>query len=454
MTPAGDVIGDLAVRNGKIAAIGDLAGTIGDAIDAEGMILLPGGIDTHCHMAQRPVNREPPCPDGFDSGTAAAAAGGITTVIPFSMCPRGADQEAVLREYLALAEACAVIDYGIHLQMPEADPRFLSETLPRLAEEGFTSLKLFTTYEGYTLSDSEILTIMAAAAKLDLLCLIHAEDDALLRFLTAREIAEGRTGLERQPLARPIEGEAETIRRLSGYAAATGARIHIYHVSGRQPVDEIDRARARGVRISGETCAHYVSFTADDLARPDFEGAKFLCSPAMRTRDDHAALWQALADGRLSIWSSDHSPSHRLEQIARAKAGEAIPFTGFSGGMPGLQTLLPVLFSEGVAKGRISLMRFAELTAAEPARLFGLPSKGRIEVGADADLVLWDPGAKWTVRHADMLSNVDFTPWEGWEMTGRPVMTLSRGRIVARDGRITDGAHGHGQFVSRGRVPA
>lgn len=455
VTSTGRIEGDLAVSGGRIAAIGEGIGRGAEEMDARGLLLLPGGIDTHCHIAQLPVNGEPPCPDDFESGTRAAAAGGTTTVIPFSMCARGDNQETALRAYLTQAEGRAVVDYSVHLQMPEADPRFLADVLPRLAAEGFTSLKLFTTYEGYTLSDPEILTILEAAGGLRMLCLLHAEDDALVRHLTAREIAAGRTGLERHGVARPIEAEAEMIHRVANYAAVRGARVHVFHVSGLSALDEIERAAARGVLISGETCAHYLSFTAEDVARPDFEGARFLCAPALRGASDRAALWQALADGRLALVSSDHSPSHRLNQIARARNGAPMPFTAFSGGIPGLETLLPVVFSEGVARGRLTLERFVEITAAEPARLFGLaPRKGTIAEGADADLVLWDPNARWTVAQRDMQSRVDFTPWEGIELTGRPVTTISRGRIVMRQGRIDTAAAGHGRLVHRERTSA
>ena len=451
LTQGGEVFGHLAIAGGRIAAIGPDLPQAGQVIDAGGRILLPGAIDSHCHIAQRPVHGEAPCPDDFTTATRAAAAGGITTVIPHSMCPRGADQAAILQDYLAEAAGAALVDYGVHLQMPEADPGFLAKTLPGLVAQGFPTLKLFTTYEGYTLSDAEVLAIMATAADLGALCLIHAEDDALIRHLTARALSAGRTGLTEQPLVRPAVGEAETIHRIANYAAATGARMHVFHVSGAAALEEVRRAKARGVRITAETCPHYLTFTAADLARPDFAGAKYLCSPALRCPKDQAALWAGLADGSLECWSSDHSPSHRMAQIGRARAEEAMPFTAFGGGMPGLQTLLPILFSEGVMGGRISLQRFVELTAGAPARLFGLPQKGRIAVGADADLTLWDPGARWVVRHAEMESRVDFTPWDGMALRGRPVLTLSRGRVVMRDGVVDGAAAGHGQLLRRER---
>ena len=368
------------------------------------------------------------------------------------MCGVDEAPDAVLADYLAQAEGRAVVDYGVHLQLGKADPAFLAEVLPRLAEQGFTSLKLFTTYACYALGDGEVLAIMAAAARLGLLCLVHAEDDALIRFFAAREAAAGRNGLAAQAAIRPIEVEAEMIHRIGTYAKATGARVHVFHVSGALAVAALAEAAARGAAISGETCPHYLTFTAADLERPGFEGAKFIVSPALRTAADQVALWQALADGRLAVWSSDHSPQNRLAQIARARATGVGPYTAFSGGMPGLQTLLPILFSEGVMAGRITLRRFVELTAEAPAALFGLaPRKGALRVGADADLVLWNPEARWTVRQEDMLSKVDFTPWEGMAMRGAPVLTVSRGRIVARDGHIEAGAVGHGALLRRGR---
>lgn len=447
VTPEGEIADDLAVSDGRIAAIGRDLPAGREEIDGRGLLLLPGGIDSHCHIAQRAIAGEIPSPDDFISATSAAAAGGVTTVLSHSMCGAAEDPDTVLGEYLASAEGRAVIDYGVHVQLGRADPGFLADGLPRLAERGFTSLKLFTTYEGYALDDAAVLAIMAAAARHGFLCLVHAEDDALIRFFKAREAAAGRNGLPAQAAGRPIAVEVEMIRRIGTYAKATGARVHIFHVSGADAVAALEAAG-----VSGETCPHYLTFTAADLDRPDFEGAKFLVSPALRTKADQAALWRALADGTLSVWSSDHSPQNRLAQIARAQETGAGPYTAFSGGMPGLQTLLPILFSEGVVAGRISLPRFVELTAGAPAALFGLVGrKGVLAVGADADLVLWNPEARWVVRQEDMLSNVDFTPWEGMELVGRPVLTISRGRIVARAGRIEPDAVGHGALLRRGR---
>ncbi|MBI1218153.1 MAG: amidohydrolase family protein [Rhodobacteraceae bacterium] len=453
VTPEGEVAGDLAVAGGRIAALGEGLPAGREEVDGRGLILLPGGIDSHCHIAQRAIAGETPCPDDFTAATRAAAAGGVTTVISHSMCGVAEDPETVLAEYLAQAAGRALVDYSVHLQLGTADPGFLAEGLPRLADQGFTSLKLFTTYAGYALDDAQVLAILDAAARLGLLCLVHAEDDALIRFFRVREAAAGRDGLAVQAAIRPIAVEAEMIRRIGTYAKATGARVHVFHVSGAQAVAALAAAAAQGAAISGETCPHYLTFTADDLERPGFEGAKFIVSPALRTAADQAALWAALAGGALSVWSSDHSPQKRLAQIAAARATGVGPYTAFSGGMPGLQTLLPVLFSEGVMAGRITLRRFVELTAAAPAALFGLGGrKGVLAPGADADLVLWDPEARWTVRQADMLSNVDFTPWEGMAMTGKPVLTVSRGRIVARNGQVDPGAVGHGALLRRGRV--
>jgi dihydropyrimidinase len=452
VTPTGEVRGAIGVRGGTIAAIGALEGAeAAETIEAAGRIVLPGGVDSHCHIAQRPVAGEPPCPDDFATATRAAAMGGTTTVIPHSMCARGEDPLRVLDDYLASAEGRAVVDYHAHVQMAEADPAFLAGGLEELAARGFGSVKIFTTYPGYGLADDEILRVFEAAARAGILCIVHAEDDAIVRHATAREIAAGRTGLDSHPHARPIEAEAGMIRRLAGYAGLTGAEVHVFHVTAAAALEEIALARARGVRITGETCAHYLSFTAQDYARPGFEGARFLCAPPIRGPADREALWSALASGGLDIVSSDHSPSHRMAQIARARSGERMAFTAFSGGIPGLQTLLPAVFSAGVSGGRIDLARFAFVTAEAPARRFGLfPRKGAITVGADADLVLWDPDRRWRMEQHLMESRVDFTPWEGVEMTGAPVLAMVRGRVVMRAGKITPGIEGHGRLAPRG----
>lgn len=447
--PESEVTGDLAVTASRISAIGSALPRARDEIDAAGRILVPGGIDSHTHIAQRPIAGEAPSPDDFLTGTMAAAAGGTTTILSHSMCAVGDDPEAVLDAYIAQAEGRALIDYGAHLQLGEADPAFLSGGLARLAARGFTSVKLFTTYEGYTVSNADVLTILDAVAAQGLLACVHAEDDAMIRHLRARADTAGRADLATQAAVRPIEVEAAMIRRIAACARITGARTHIFHVSGPLALDEVTRAAARGVPITAETCPHYLAFTAGDLMRPAFEGAKFLVSPALRDKADQAALWEALADGRITTCASDHSPQHRMAQIARARSGAPMPYTAFSGGMPGLQTLLPYLFSQGVMAGRISLRRFVDVTAAEPARLFGLTGKGALKVGADADLTLWDPEARWTVRQADMQSRVDFTPYDGMEMRGRPVLTVSRGRTVMRGGVVDMTAAGHGRLARR-----
>ncbi|QYK42203.1 MAG: amidohydrolase family protein [Paracoccaceae bacterium] len=448
VTPAGRVRGDLAVAGGRIAAIGPDLPQGRREIAAEGRMLMPGGIDSHCHLAQASVAGEAPCPDDWATATRAAAAGGTTTVIPQSMAARGDDIAARLADYLAPASRAALIDHAVIVQMPDASPGSLA-ALPGQAARGFRAVKMFSTYQGYALADDELLSILSATAALGMVAILHAEDDALVRHATAAELAAGRRGLDRHTHARPQMAEAEMIHRGANYAAVTGARLHVYHVSGALALAEVARARARGVAITAETCAHYLSFTDADLARPGFEGAKFLCAPPLRGADDRATLWAALADGGLQIVSSDHSPSHRMPAIARALAGADMPFTGFGGGIPGLQTMLPAVFSGGVVPGRLTPERFAEVTSAAPARLFGLRGKGALAIGYDADLTLWDADAIWTVRHADMHSRVDFTPWDGVDLQGRPVLTVSRGRIVMQDGAIDDTSPGHGRLLAQ-----
>ena len=449
VTPAGTRHGDLAVTGGRIAEIGPALARGAQEIIAKGRLLMPGGIDSHCHIAQASVAGEPSCPDDWETATRAAVAGGTTTVIPQSMSARGDDIAAALDGYLALAADTALIDHAVHVQMPDADPRALSETLPALAARGFRSVKMFSTYDGYTLTDAEMLAILVAAAPLGIVSILHAEDDALVRYATAAELAAGRTGLDRQTHARPQAAEAQMIHRIATYAAATGARLHVYHVSGALALAEVVRAAAQGTAITAETCAHYLCFTAADLARPHYEGARFLCAPPLRDEPDRQALWAALADGGLTMVSSDHSPRHRLTQIERANAGHPMPFTAFGGGFPGLQMMLPAVFSGGVATGRITPERFAMITATAPARLFGLARKGVLAPGYDADLALWDADARWQVRHADMQSRVDFSPWDGEWITGKPVLTVSRGRIVMQDGQIDATAVGHGRLLAQ-----
>lgn len=437
---------DIGVIDGRIAALGrDLAPGKRE-IDASGRLVMPGGVDSHCHIEEPPVGRIENA-DTFRSATSSAAAGGTTTVISFSMQPKGGGITRNLREYHRKAEQ-SLIDYSFHLVITDPSEEVMAE-LPALIAEGHRSLKIFLTYDNMVLDDSETLKVLALARRSGALVAVHAENHSAIAFLTEALERAGLTQPKYHAWAKPMAVEREACHRIISFAELLDVPIQIFHVSGAEAAEEIRRAQNRGLKVFGETCPQYLMLTSEDLDRPGFEGAKFLCSPAPRTAADQEALWHYLRSGTLGVVSSDHAPNRFEGPDGKKVGGENAPFSAIPNGVPGLATRLPILFSEGVKKGRIDLPTFVALTSTNPAKLFGLhPRKGTIAVGADADIAIWDADRKVTIRNELLHHQVDYTVYEGVEVTGWPVTTLVRGEVVCDDGRIT-GQPGHGQFLAR-----
>ncbi|MDW6023182.1 dihydropyrimidinase [Mesorhizobium sp. BAC0120] len=437
---------DVGIANGLIVALGRDLGVARQEIDARGRLVLPGGVDTHCHIEEPPAGKVRNA-DTFSSATASAAAGGTTTVIPFCMQEKGGVITPSLRDYHRKAEQ-AMIDYSFHLIITDPSDAALAE-LPGLIEEGHRSLKIFLTYDNMVLDDAETLKVLALARRCGALVCIHAENHAAIAFLTEALERAGLTQPKYHAWAKPVAVEREACHRVISLAELVDTPIHIFHVSGVEPAEEIRRAQQRGLKVFAETCPQYLMLTADDLDKPGFEGAKFLCSPAPRTQADKEALWGFLRDGTLSVFSSDHAPNRFDDRHGKKVEGEDAPFSVVPNGVPGLETRLPILFSEGVSSGRIDLPNFVALSATNPARLFGLhPRKGAIAVGADADIAIWNPDRKVKIRNANLHHQVDYTVYEDVEVTGWPEITLSRGEIVCWEGEIV-GHPGRGRFVPR-----
>jgi dihydropyrimidinase len=444
---ASDVfVADVGIVDGVVTALGAALGPGRREIDARNRLVLPGGVDTHCHIEEPQVG-EVRNADSFTSATASAAAGGTTTVVSFCTQDKGGTISANLRDYHRKAEQ-ALIDYAFHMIISDPSPAVLAE-LPGLIEQGHRSLKIFLTYDNLALDDAQTLQVLALARRCRALVCIHAENHAAIAFLTEALERAGLTQPKYHAWAKPMAVEREACHRVIALAELLDTPIHIFHVSGVESAEEIRRAQQRGLKVSGETCPQYLTLTAADLDRPGFEGAKYLCSPAPRTLRDQEALWAYLRDGTLAVISSDHAPNRFDDPHGKKVNSESAPFSAIPNGLPGLETRLPILFSEGVAKNRIDLPRFVALTATNPARLFGLhPRKGTIAVGSDADIAIWDAQSKVTIRNADLHHQVDYTPYEGLEVTGWPEMTISRGEIICERGRVT-GRAGHGRFLSR-----
>jgi dihydropyrimidinase len=437
---------DLGILDGRIAAIGSNLTAGGREIDARGKLVLPGGVDAHCHLDQ-PTTNGSVFADDFLTGTRAAACGGTTTVIPFACQNRGDSMPAVVADYHARAEGKAIVDYAFHLIVSDPTEQLISQDLPRLVQEGYTSFKIYMTYDDLKLNDRQVLELLDLARRLGAMPMIHAENADFIGWLTDRLLGAGHTQPRYHAESRPMLVEREATHRAISMSELADVPILIVHVSGREAVEQIHWAQGRGMQIYAETCPQYLVLTEHDLGGHGFEGAKCICSPPPRDKVNQAVIWDGLASGLFSIVSSDHAPFRYKDPQGKMLHGEDTAFNWVPNGVPGIETRLPILFSEGVIKGRISLQRFVELTATNPAKLYGLyPRKGSLAIGADADIVVYDGQRRLTIRNQMLHHNVDYTPYEGLEITGWPELVLSRGEIVVENGECT-GKPGRGSFL-------
>jgi dihydropyrimidinase len=438
---------DIGIREGRIVALAESLPDADESIDADGLLVLPGGVDTHCHI-EEPLADGSVVEESFTTASAAAFAGGTTSVVCFVPQWKGHGVWGRYQDYRARA-AKASLDYSFHQIISDATEEVVERELPRIVAEGVRSLKVFLTYEPLKLSDEEYLCVLATARRLGCLVTVHCENDAAIRFRIAALLKAGLTAPKYHAWARPTVLEREATHRAIALAELVDQPIQVFHVSCAEAAEEIARAQFRGVRVWGETCPQYLVLTAADMDRPGFEGAKFICSPAPRTTEEHGRVWEMIRRGTLDVVSSDHSGFSYEGSRGKRQNGAGVPFRDIPNGIPGLAARLPVLFSEGVSKGRVTLDEFVRLTALNPARLMGLaPRKGAIAVGGDADLVLWDAAKQVTITNALMQHAIDYTPYEGLQVTGWPVATLRRGAVVMRDGAIL-AEPGSGRFLPR-----
>ena len=442
---------DVGITGGRIVAVEETLPAGEEDLTADGLLVMPGGIDSHVHLDQ-PFSSGAAIADDFASGTASALAGGTTTILSFVMQPRGGSLAVAAAAYRRLA-ARSRVDYSFHLTVTDPSLRVLAEELPALVAEGCRSIKIFMANASTRLTDAQILDVLAAARRLGALVCVHAEHHELMEWLTGRLLEQGITAPAALALAKPILAEREAVHRILSFAEALDTPVHIFHVSGGSPAEELARARQRGVKAWGETCTQYLVFTSDDLRRPGFEGAKFMFAPAPRTRKDRQALWAAIADGTISVISSDHSPLRYDDPQGKMLAGIGAPFSKVPNGIPGLAARLPLVFSEGVHQGRIDACAFVGLVSTNPAKLFGLyPTKGVVAVGSDADLLLWDPAREHTLSQAGMHHGSDYTPYEGRRVTGAPISVVLRGLLAFAGGEVL-AQPGWGKFLPRGPYP-
>jgi dihydropyrimidinase len=448
----GSRLADVTVTGGRIAGIapdlGGLRGSAREFVDATGLLVLPGAVDVHTHTR---VSTDAH-PDRFFQDSVAAAFGGTTTFLSFNNPGTGSSPAAErslltgIREWFAATDGDSAIDVGLSLAVSGHADDPIAE-LPATIDAGVATSKAFMVFD-FRLPDERLFEAMRVMGRHDGMLQVHCEDPVLLDAAVAAALQRGDISPRYHATTRPTYVEAVATARALAFARMAEAPVHVVHLSSAAALDEIRRAKAAGVRASAETCPHYLVLTDERYDDPDpVSCARFVIAPPLRTPADRDALWAGLADGSLDLVATDHVPD-RLD-TEKADAATGVPFNRISNGAPGIETLLTILYSEGVSTGRITLERMVDLLATTPARRFGLGSKGAVEVGRDADIVLFDPGARRTIRAADLHHTSDYTPYEGLAVAGAVRDVFVRGRAVIRGGRFV-GTRGAGRFVERG----
>ena len=412
-------------------------------IDASGMLLLPGGVDVHTHL-DMPFGGTTSS-DDFETGTRAAAFGGTTTLIDFAIQARGTKMRDAMDIWWKKAENKASIDYGLHMIVTDLYEAGL-EDMDALVAEGVVSFKLFMAYPGVLMvDDATIFKALSQSARNGALICMHAENGGAIDVIVQRALAEGKTAPIYHALTRPVAAEAEAVHRAIALAEMAGAPIYIVHLSSEEALNQVREARDRGLPAFAETCPQYLLLSMDELARPGFEGAKYVFTPPLREKRHQPKLWEGLKNDHLQVVSTDHCPFCFADQKSLGKDD----FTKIPNGGPGIENRLQLLYHHGVNQGRMSLNRFVELVSTTPARLFGLyPRKGELAPGSDADIVIWDPLREHTIAAATHHMRVDYSMFEGFRVTGNARMVLSRGEVIV-DGERHLGRPGRGQFLKR-----
>ncbi|MBM7786872.1 dihydropyrimidinase [Tenggerimyces flavus] len=450
VSPLGTSASDVLVDGERIVAVASASSGLADqwaasadrVIDAAGKYVLPGGIDAHTHM-EMPFGGTSSV-DTFSTGTTAAAWGGTTTIIDFAVQAKGTSLLSTLEKWHQKADGNCAVDYGFHMIVSDVNDGTLKE-METCIDAGVNSFKMFMAYPGvFYATDGEILRAMQKAKETGGTIMMHAENGIAIDQLVAQALAEGRTDPVYHGITRPPELEAEATYRAITLAKVTGAPLYIVHLSAAQALTAVANARNRGQNVFAETCPQYLFLSLDDLGRDDFEGSKFVCSPPLRPREHQAELWRGLRTNDLSVVSTDHCPFCFKDQKELGRGD----FSKIPNGIPGVEHRMDLLH-QGVLAGEISLSRWVEISSTTPARMFGLyPRKGAIAAGSDADIVVYDPAVKQTLSVETHHMNVDYSAYEGLEITGRVSTVLSRGSVVIDDGAF-HGSTSHGVFLER-----
>jgi len=402
---------------------------------------LPGAVDPHVHL-EMPAGLVTSS-DDWESGSIAAACGGTTTVLDFIEPEANQTLFKAFEARRNQALGKSVIDFGLHMTLMQGDPQTLAQ-VQEVVAAGMPSFKVYTTYDGFKLDDSQLLEAMLAVKSAGGVVMVHAENDAIIRHQQSTFLASGFTTPHFHPLSRPDTAEAEAIQRVLILAEVAGVHLYIVHISSARGAEAVSDARKRGQDVIGETCPQYLLLTDTEYDRPGFEGAKFVCSPPLRKAADQSALWDALSTGRLTTIGTDHCPFmfHGQKEIGRDQ------FTKIPGGMPGIESRLALLYTFGVVPGRITVNQWVDQCCTSPAQAFGIyPRKGSLTVGADADLVIFDPDKQSTISKLLLHERVDYTPYEGLRLQGNVDTTILRGNLLVQNG-VFSGQRSTGIFLA------
>lgn len=434
---------DIAIRDGKIIMLGtELDFSAQKVVDASGKYLLPGGIDVHTHL-DMPFGGTV-ASDDFATGTIAAAYGGTTAIVDYAIQRKGQSLQQTANVWQEKAAGKAAIDYGLHIAITDMNDTVLAE-IPEIIAAGYSSFKLFMTYDGLMVNDDTMIKTLIVTKEYGGLVCVHAENYFIIDFMVKKFLAEQKIEPIYHALSRPPLAEAEAVGRAIKLAQIAQAPLYIVHLSCHESLSELKRAREAGLPVMAETCPQYLLLSEENYLEPDFNGAKYVMSPPLRPQENNEILWQALAQGNLQVVATDHCPFFfkGQKELGRGFFGK-IP-----NGAPGIETRMPLLYGVGVAEGKISLQKLVEVSATNPAKIFGMyPNKGTIAVGSDADIVVFDPDKDLVLREKNLHENVDYTPYEGIFVKGYPVMTIANGKIIVENGQFV-GQIGVGKFIKR-----
>ena len=447
ITATGRYTADVFAEGDKIKAIGsDLDYPADEIVDASGKYILPGAIDPHTHISMPFMGTH--AQDDYETGTIAAACGGITTVVDFDLQQKGESLLEAIERKKSWAEGKTVVDYSLHPAVMDPRPEVIAEVKQAILDYGTPSFKIFMVYD-FRVDDATMIKLLEETKRYGGLVQVHAENVYIIQHMNEVLEKEGKLTPYYHALSRPNIAEEEAIARAAKMVELTGSRIYIVHLSSKEGLFKVKEARDKGIDVFAETCPQYLLLNEDRYKEPDFQGAKYVMSPPLRTQESSDALWTGLKGGDLQVVSTDHCP---FDFNGKKDMFGKDDYKKIPNGAPGIETLLMLMHTEGVVKGKISLERMVDVLSTGTARMFGLKDKGEIVVGKDADIVVFDPEQKFTITQSKLHMNVDYTPYEGMEMTGMPHSVYSRGKKVAEwrnDHVAFVGKVGSGRFVKR-----